>query len=176
MKVKIQNLLIYYFACSIIGWILEMIYGYMVFGYFVDRGFLYGPMCPIYGCGAVIMVLVVEGFRNKKIDNIIIKALLITILFTILEYMASLILELIFGMRWWDYTNELLNINGRVCLMFSVLFGIMGAAFITIVYEPAEKLINKLKEKVSNKAIWISLIILIMGSTIDTIMSIIRYI
>lgn len=175
MKVKIQNLLIYYFVCSIIGWILEMIYGFMVFGHFVDRGFLYGPMCPIYGCGAVIMVLVVEGFRNKKIDNIVIKALIITILFTILEYMASLILELIFGLRWWDYSNEFLNINGRVCLMFSLLFGIMGVAFISIVYEPAEKLISILKQKVSNKIIWISLLVLIIGSTVDTVISVIRY-
>ena len=58
--IKIQNIMIYYFICSVIGWIMEMVYGYMVFGKFVDRGFLYGPMCPIYGYGSITMVLIGE--------------------------------------------------------------------------------------------------------------------
>ena len=116
---KTQNLIIYFFMCSFIGWIMEMIYGYMVFGYFVDRGFLYGPMCPIYGYGAVLMVLIAEWMKNKKHINIFMKIVIITVLFTLLEYTGSLILEAIFGLRWWDYTNEFLNLNGRVCLMFS---------------------------------------------------------
>jgi len=148
----------------------------MVFGSFVNRGFLYGPICPIYGYGAVIMVLLAEFLKKKKINNLFLKFLSATILFSLLEYVGSLILELIFGLRWWDYSNEFLNLNGRICLMFSLLFGIMGLTFITLAYEPAEKLIGKIREKVSNKKIWIILIILVIIMVIDTIISTINYI
>lgn len=171
-----QNLIIYYFVCSVIGWILEMIYGYMVFGHFVDRGFLYGPMCPIYGCGAILMVLIAEFMNNKKNMNLIVKFITITVLFTLLEYLGSLILEAIFGLRWWDYTNEFLNLNGRVCLIFSLMFGIMGIVFIEWVYEPSKRLIERLKEKLSNKVIWIVLILCNILWIIDTVFSVLSYI
>lgn len=170
-----QNILIYYFVCSIIGWILEMIYGFLVFGHFVDRGFLYGPLCPIYGCGAVVMVLVTETAKKKNL-NMVWKFLIITILFTMLEYLTSLILEAIFGLRWWDYTNEFLNLNGRVCLVFSLIFGVMGIAFAELVYEPSKRLIEKIRVKMFSKTIWIVLIISIVTWILDTVISIINYI
>lgn len=173
---KFQNVLIYYFVCSFMGWIMEMIYGYMVFGNFVDRGFLYGPICPIYGYGAILMVLIAEFMRNKKHLNIFLKIIIITVLFTLLEYTGSVILEAIFGLRWWDYSNEFLNINGRVCLMFSLTFGIMGTAFVELVYEPSKRLIDKLRTTVSNKLIWIVLLICIALRTVDTVLSVLRYI
>ena len=172
---KFQNILIYYFVFSVIGWILEMIYGFMVFGYFVDRGFLYGPMCPIYGCGVVVMVLITESIKDKKL-NTGLKFLIITGIFTILEYLASLILEIIFGLRWWDYTNELLNINGRVCLLFSLMFGMMGIIFTEFIYEPSKRLIEKTRKKLSTKTIWIILIILMAAWLADEVFSVIRYI
>ena len=172
---KIQNLIIYYFLCAFIGWILEMIYGYMVFGKFVDRGFLYGPICPIYGYGAVMMVLITEKVRKKNI-NLIGTFFIITIIFTLLEYLASLGLELIFHLRWWDYTNEFLNLNGRVCLAFSVLFGIMGIMFIKWVYDPSKKIIEKVRSKLSTKVVWILLIVFAIASNVDTVFSIIKYI
>lgn len=173
---KFQNVLIYYFVCSFMGWIMEMTYGYMVFGNFVDRGFLYGPICPIYGYGAILMVLIAEFMRDKKHLNIFLKIIIITVLFTLLEYTGSVILEAIFGLRWWDYTNEFLNINGRVCLMFSLTFGIMGTAFVELVYEPSKRLIDKLRTTVSNKLIWIVLLICIALRTVDTVLSVLRYI
>lgn len=174
-KIKFQNLIIYYFICSVIGWVMEMIYGYMVLGHFVDRGFLYGPMCPIYGCGAVAMVLIAEIIGKKEL-NVAGKFLIIMAMFTVLEYLASLFLELIFHQRWWDYTNELLNINGRVCLVFSLMFGMMGIIFIERIYEPSRRLINRVSERISNKIIWIILIALIVLWIADTVFSIIKYV
>ena len=171
-----QNLIIYYFVCSVVGWILEMIYGFMVFGHFVDRGFLYGPICHIYGYGAMLMVLIAEFMKNKKHLNIFLKIVIITVLFTLLEYTSSLMLELMFGLRWWDYTNEFLNLNGRVCLIFSLTFGIMGTAFVELVYEPSKRLIEKIRERVSNKVIWIVVITFIAIWVSDTIISTLRYI
>lgn len=172
---KIQNLLIYFFLCSFFGWILEIIYAYMVFGTFVDRGFLYGPMCPIYGYGAIIMIIIAEEIKKKNI-NIIGTFFIITAIFTILEYMASLLLEMIFNLRWWDYTNEFLNLNGRVCLMFSLFFGIVGIFFIEKIYEPSKKIIQKIRNKIPSKVLWIILIIMLTLYIGDTIYSFIQYI
>lgn len=174
-ELKVQNLIIYYFVCAFIGWILEMVYGYMVFGHFVDRGFLYGPMCPIYGYGAVAMILIIDAIQKKNV-NIAGKFAIITIVFTLLEYLASLVLELIFHQRWWDYTNEILNINGRVCLIFSLMFGIIGLVFTEFIYKPSEKLIGKVRQKIPNKFIWLILCIFIIASNVDTVFSIIKYI
>lgn len=174
-EIKFQNLAIYFFTCAFIGWILEMIYGFMVFGHFVDRGFLYGPICPIYGYGAVAMILIIDAIQKKNV-NVAGKFVIITIVFTLLEYLASLVLELIFHQRWWDYTNEILNINGRVCLIFSLMFGIIGLAFAEWIYKPSNKLINKIRQKMPTKFIWLILIALFIVLNVDTVFSIIRYI
>lgn len=174
-EIKFQNLAIYFFTCAFIGWILEMTYGFMVFGHFVDRGFLYGPICPIYGYGAVAMILIIDAIQKKKV-NAVGKFVIITVVFTLLEYLASLVLELIFHLRWWDYTNEILNINGRVCLIFSLIFGIIGLAFAELIYKPSEKLITKIRKKIPKKFIWLILIALLIVLNIDTIFSIIKYI
>ena len=175
LSLKIQNLLIYYFICSILGWIMEVLYAYSVFGTFVDRGFLYGPMCPIYGWGAVAMVLVTEKIRKKKVKTLGI-FLIVTAIFTILEYLTSLVLELIFNLRWWDYSNYFLNINGRVCLIFSIFFGFMGIVFVKKIYSRIQRLIKNIRKKISVKMLWVILISLIVLSNVDGILSSIKYI
>ncbi len=175
LSLKIQNLLIYYFICSILGWIMEVLYAYSVFGTFVDRGFLYGPMCPIYGWGAVAMVLVTEKIRKKKVNTLGI-FLIVTAIFTVLEYITSLVLELIFNLRWWDYSNYFLNINGRVCLIFSIFFGFMGIVFVKKIYPRIQRLIKNIRKKISVKMLWVILISLIVLSNVDGILSSIKYI
>lgn len=113
---------------------------------------------------------------SKKSDSIIIKTITMTIIFTIFEYMVSFIFELIFGIRWWDYTNEFLNIHGRVCLMFSLLWGIGTIIFIKIFYVPLQKIINKIREKIPSYLITIVLGILLVAALVDFILSIVKYI
>lgn len=175
LSLKIQNLLIYYFICSILGWIMEVLYAYSVFGTFVDRGFLYGPMCPIYGWGAVAMVLITERIRKKKVNTLGI-FLIVTAIFTTLEYLTSLVLELIFNLRWWDYSNYFLNINGRVCLIFSIFFGFMGIVFVKKIYPRIQRLIKNIRKKISVKMLWIILISLVVLSNVDCVFSSIKYI
>lgn len=141
----------------------------------VKRGFLYGPICPIYGFGAIILILI-NDLISKKSNSIIIKAIAMTIIFTIFEYIVSLVFELIFGIRWWDYTNEFLNINGRVCLMFSLLWGVGTVIFIKIFYIPLQKIISKIREKISGNVISIVLGILMVVTIVDFILSIMKYI
>ena len=175
LSLKIQNLLVYYFRCSILGWIMEVLYAYTVFGTFVDRGFLYGPMCPIYGWGAVAMVLVTEKIRKKKVNTLGI-FLIVTAIFTILEYLTSLVLELIFNLRWWDYSNYFLNINGRVCLIFSIFFGFIGIVFVKKIYPRIQRLIKNIRKKISVKMLWVILVSLVVISNVDCVFSSIKYI
>jgi len=101
---------------------MEVVYTFIRERKFVNRGFLKGPYCPIYGLGCVFLSIVLTNF-NKNIF------LLFIITFTlcfILEYMTSLVLEKIFHLRWWDYSNYKFNINGRVCLETILPFSIIG--------------------------------------------------
>lgn len=174
-KVFVENLIIYYFACAFLGWILETLYAYSIFGTFVKRGFLYGIICPIYGYGAVILILITEALKKRNV-NYICTFFMITTIFTLLEYIASLVLELLFGIRWWDYRGEFLNLQGRVCLMFSILFGLMGIVFIKRIYNPTKKMIKKLREKIPSNILDIILVVIIAINIADTIFSVIRYI
>lgn len=148
---KLQDLTMYFFICSFIGWLLEVAYAFSVYGTFVDRGFLRGPICPIYGYGAVIMVLITDWIKKKKITNLLIIFAIVAVIATVLEYIASYFLELVFNLRWWDYTGYFLNINGRVCLIFSIFFGIAGVIFIKNIYPIMQKTFDKIRKKVVNK-------------------------
>lgn len=173
---KLQDLTMYFFICSFIGWLLEVAYAFSVYGTFVDRGFLRGPICPIYGYGAVIMVLITDWIKNKKITNSLIIFAIVAVIATVLEYIASYFLELVFNLRWWDYTGYFLNINGRVCLIFSIFFGIAGVIFIKNIYPIMQKIFDKIRKKLSTKTIWIILITLIILMTLDKGISALLYI
>ena len=150
---KLQDLTMYFFICSFIGWLLEVAYAFSVYGTFVDRGFLRGPICPIYGYGAVIMVLITDWIKKKKITNLLIIFAIVAVIATVLEYIASYFLELVFNLRWWDYTGYFLNINGRVCLIFSIFFGIAGVIFIKNIYPIMQKTFDKIRKKLSTKTL-----------------------
>lgn len=173
---KLQDLTMYFFICSFIGWLLEVAYAFSVYGTFVDRGFLRGPICPIYGYGAVIMVLITDWIKKKKITNSLIIFAIVAVIATVLEYIASYFLELVFNLRWWDYTGYFLNINGRVCLIFSIFFGIAGVIFIKNIYPIMQKIFDKIRKKLSTKTIWIILITLIILMTLDKGISALLYI
>lgn len=173
---KLQDLTMHFFICSFIGWLLEVAYAFSVYGTFVDRGFLRGPICPIYGYGAVIMVLITDWIKNKKITNSLIIFAIVAVIATVLEYIASYFLELVFDLRWWDYTGYFLNINGRVCLIFSIFFGIAGVVFIKNIYPIMQKTFDKIRKKLSTKTIWIILITLIILMTLDKGISALLYI
>ena len=116
----------YYFLLflmySVLGWLMEVVNSYFIHKRFVNRGFLIGPYCPIYGIG----VLLIISFLNDYMDNFLVLFILAMVICLILEYLTSYFLELIFKARWWDYSNNRFNINGRVCLETAIPFGIGG--------------------------------------------------
>ena len=107
---KFETYTIYFFIFAFLGWISETIYALFIERAFVKRGFLFGPICPMYGFGTVMLIFITDKLKEKK-ANMLQCFLVSSITFTIFEYITSLILELVFGIRWWDYSNEFLNLS-----------------------------------------------------------------
>lgn len=122
VMLMLDKLFLYFFIYSVLGWACETIYCAICQGKFSDRGFMYGPYCPIYGFGGMIVVMCLQPFHASPVAVFFLGMLLTTIL----EYMTSYVMEKLFNAKWWDYSHLPFNINGRVCLLNSFLFGIMG--------------------------------------------------
>ena len=116
--------ILHFFIYSILGYISEVIYCSIPQHRFVNRGFLYGPYLPIYGFGGLIVYVLPAPIKG----NIFLLFASAFVLTSCLEYFTSWLLEKCFSVKLWDYSKHFGNINGRVCLLNSTLFGIMGNA------------------------------------------------
>ena len=170
---KIVDYITYFFIYSFLGWIIETIYAILINGFFVKRGFLYGPLCPIYGFGAVLLIMCTKKLYGKPF----LKFLIATIAFTAFEYIVSLLLETLFGLRWWDYSNDFLNIQGRVSLLYSIFWGIIGLFLLEKLHPKIEDIIQKLNTKTHGliNIQTIIVFILIIAILVDFVFSVIRY-
>lgn len=139
---------------SVLGWVLEEMAFLVMDRKLVNRGFLIGPYCPIYGCGALIMLLI-----SSYKDNIIVCFILSLTLCSVLEYFVSYLMEKIFRIRWWDYSNDAFNINGRICLRNAIAFGALGVIFTRYLNPWYFSFINKLS---NNVLLTISIIVVVI--------------
>lgn len=168
MKYTVLNLLTYFIIYSIAGWTLESIYRSIREKKLINSGFLIGPFCPIYGTGAIIMLLFLEGFK----ENILILFIISFLVLSIWEYFVGMLLEKIFKTKYWDYSDHKINIKGRVCLSNSIYWGILGVFFIKYIHPFFEKNIE-LIDPFSLKIILIIVVILfIIDATISIIATI----
>lgn len=110
---------------SFIGWLIEVISSAIQKEGFVNRGFLLGPYCPIYGFGCLAILILLKDYADHPI-TLFINAIVIC---SVLEYSTSFLLEKIFKVRWWDYSNRKYNLNGRICLETMIPFG-LAALFV----------------------------------------------
>lgn len=165
-SIDLVDLASWFFVYSFLGWIYETIYCSLTAGHFVNRGFLYGPVIPIYGSCIVFSILLLY---DKKINKIVLFGICAFIA-SAFEYVTSWWMELIFHRRWWDYSNELFNINGRVCLGAALVFGLFGVLILCYFHPILEKFLN---ECVSPKLTKILLRIIVPIFAIDVIVSII---
>ncbi len=117
-----DRIVLSFFIYSFLGYICEVIYCSVPQRRFVNRGFLYGPYLPIYGFGAMIVTVLLDPLHQWPL----LVFLLSFLLTSVLEYFTSWLLEKLFSVKLWDYSKHKVNINGRVCLLNSTLFGIMG--------------------------------------------------
>lgn len=153
--------LIYSFA----GWVLESVYKTIFARKFVNSGFLYGVFCPIYGIGALIMYAFLSICENP-----ITVFLTGFVVLSIWEYIVAWAIEKVFHEKYWDYSNNKFNINGRVCLLNSIFWGVLGVVFTYIVHPFIETQITK----INYVALIIITITLLIAITIDFIISIIK--
>ena len=112
---------------SILGAIIENIYcSYKQKKIILNRGFLIGPYCPVYGITAILMVFFLKEYEK----DIFILFFMSIVYASIVEYVTSYLMEKIFNARWWDYSNKKYNVEGRICLENSIMFGICGVVLI----------------------------------------------
>lgn len=139
----LRNIEIYFllfFVYSILGWLMEVIRIFIHNGKLVNRGFLIGPYCPIYGHGVLLMTFLLRKYQNDIFATFIFSILICGIL----EYFTSYFMEKIFHARWWDYTNRKFNINGRICLDNLIAFGILGCIILYITNPVILSLLSKI--------------------------------
>jgi len=143
MKIlSIYQIFLLFIIYSFIGWTCEVLYCSIYQKKFVNRGFLYGPICPIYGCGALMFFF----FLMPLAYNVLLLFFSAMFLMSVLEYFVSWAMEKLFDTKWWDYSHYKFNINGRVCLLNSTLFGVMGVIAVKFVHPMVLKLIYSLND------------------------------
>lgn len=142
METILNTFLLFYIFC-LAGWIWESLYISIKNKKIVNRGFLNGPYIPIYGFGGISVYLFLQKYSTTLFDINSLYIYFYGCMFaTCLEYITSLLLEKIFKARWWDYSNDFLNLNGRICIKASLFWGVLAVIFIQLI-NPF--LLNKIK-------------------------------
>ena len=122
MLLSISRYFLLFLIYSFLGWCMEVTLISIQNKRFVNRGFLIGPYCPIYGFGAILITLVLGRYKY----DLLVLFVMTVVTCGILEYLTSWAMEVVFKARWWDYSTEKFNLNGRVCLKNLVAFGLLG--------------------------------------------------
>ena len=166
MEYSFLEIMIYFITYSFLGWVMESIFRSICERKLINTGFLIGPFCPIYGVGAIIMLLFLKNFSN----NILLLFVVSIIVLTIWEYLVGVLLEKMFHTKYWDYSNNKFNFQGRICLMNSLFWGILGVVFVKFIHLMIENLISKIDIRIL--AFVYSIIAIVM--IVDMIVSIIK--
>lgn len=158
---------LYFSIYSVLGWVCETVYCSIIQRKFVNRGFLNGPVCPVYGVGAVLVIYLLQPVAGN-VPALFLTGMLVT---TVLEYLTSVLLEKLFHMKWWDYSHFKLQINGRVCLLNSLMFGALSVFVMLALHPRVQKLVDLIPAAVLP---WISLGIaaVFIADTVLTVRSI----
>lgn len=165
MEYNLTIIFLSFFIYSILGWILEVIVCSLNSKKIVNRGFLFGPYCPVYGLGALAILLTLLRYEEDPIV-VFVFGVLIT---SAIEYYTSYILEKIFHNKWWDYSYRIDSINGRICVGNMIAFGFCACAVIYI-FQP---LLMNMFEIVSMGVLNVIAIILAILFTADVIYSVV---
>ena len=150
---------------SILGWCMEVTLGLITNKKFVNRGFLIGPYCPIYGYGAILITFLLK----KYVDDMLTLFIMAILVCGVLEYATSYFMEKIFKARWWDYSKNRFNINGRVCLETIIPFGLLG---LLIMYVTNPFFLGKLQQLPKtwlNILFWMILTLFIIDNIVSTV-------
>ncbi len=134
-----------FFICSIVAWFLEMLYSLIFRFVFVIPGSLYGPWCPIYGVAALFLLLFIN--KDVKKSKVFLEMFFLT---SIIEYLGSIITDRLFNITFWDYSDFMFNINGRICLLMTLVFTFMSVIFLYFSEPKLEKIYYKNRDAIYN--------------------------
>lgn len=143
-KYNLISLVLIFFALSFLGWFWEVLLSFIVEGTIVNRGMLFGPWLPIYGFGGILSLYIPKRILKNPVNTFIV----IAVSSSVIEYATSWFFEYTKGTRWWDYSQYALNINGRVCLIGTVLFGLGGCLCVYYLAPLLDDLIKKIPHKI----------------------------
>lgn len=129
----------FFMIYAVVGWMVEVAYAAVETGKLSNRGFLNGPVCPIYGFGMVIVIFALQPF-NKNVPVLFAGSFLLT---SVLEFITGAVLEKLFNTKWWDYSDMPFNVCGYVCLKFSIGWGIGGVFIMRVIQPSVAKLVTK---------------------------------
>ena len=142
-----RQILEYFIVYSILGYVIETLYGLLTKGVVESRqSMLYGPFCCIYGLGAICLLCIPKSAKKNN-WTLFIAGFIIG---SVVEYVVSWVGEVIFNIKWWDYSNFPLNINGRVCVYFSIFWGILTICLNKVINPTVDKVLGKIPIKVLN--------------------------
>lgn len=166
----IHQIVWYFFIFSFLGMIVENLFCFITAGKLESRkGFIFGPFCPIYGVGAIILIICMQWMRNEISANKVIEIIVVFILGGIIgsafEYISSYYIQAMYGAKFWDYAGKFLNINGRTCFYFAISWGILSVLLMYIMKPIADRFIkyiepqNLEKQKITDYILIIYMII-----------------
>ena len=150
-----SSLILLIFIFSGMGWIWEVILHIIEDGMIINRGVLAGPWLPIYGAGGILILLLLKKWRRQPFHLFG----MIMLLCGTIEYFTSVMLEMLFGVRWWDYSDMLFQLRGRVCLEGLTIFGFGG---LFIVYAAAPFLDNRIQKLSTQKRRILCMLLLLL--------------
>ena len=166
LGITFWRLFAYFIIYSIIGFIIETLFGMAKYGMLESRqSFLYGPFCAIYGVGAIIMILSLQYFK-KSYNSLFIGGCIVG---SVTEYLVSWIGEAILHLKWWDYSKMPFNINGRICLLYAVFWGFLGLYLMISLNPKIDRLINFIKSKISINLLQIFVVLCTIFMFVDCV-------
>ena len=163
---KLYDLFYIFIITSVCGYFIELIWTFLTKGIFINHSaVVIGPFNFAYGICGVVLTLLLYRFKDESYLKIFILSFIGG---SILEYIMSWGMELVLGFTAWDYSDKFLNINGRICLSFSIFWGLLGILWIKILYPPIEKLLEMISPNIY-KTVAICLFIFIILDILLTI-------
>ena len=166
MSINLVEIITYFIIYSFLGWVMESIVRSICEKKIINTGFLKGPFCPIYGIGATIMFLFLEGFKSKPILLFFIAIFVLTLW----EYVVGVFLEKTFNTKYWDYSDHKINLQGRICITNSLCWGILGVLFVKYIHPFVQEILRKIDTNLINYIVAVLFTIFI----VDMITSIIH--
>lgn len=147
----LYEILLVFFIYGFLGWCTEVAFAAVKQKKFVNRGFLNGPLCPIYGIGVITVVVILEPYTGNLVALYFLSALLVTAL----EWVTGILLEKIFHHKWWDYSEVPMNIGGYVCIPFSIIWGAACVVIVKCIHPLVYKLVSLIP-------VWLDMILLVI--------------